>query len=469
MAINTEKLTIGEIHQGLVDRDFSVADVVSAYIHTIKEKDSDVHAYIELFSIEEQVAHAQKMFDEGTATPLTGIPFAIKDNILIKSHLVTASSHILDGYRATYDATVIQKLKDQGVIFLGRTNMDEFAMGSSTESSFYGPTKNPLDIDRVPGGSSGGSAAAVAMGGATIALGSDTGGSIRQPAGFCGIVGLKPTYGTVSRHGLMAMGSSLDVIGPMAHTVEDTKIVYDAIKGTDKMDSTTVDNALVSSVDSSVRKIGVPRSFIDMDGVDAEVKNNFENILSSLKEKGYEIVDISIPYIEQSLPVYYILMPAEASTNLSRFDGIRFGLSLGGGGVDDAYKKTRKEGFGKEVQRRILLGTYVLSHGYYDAYYNKAQKVRAKITQEFKKVFESVDVVLTPTTPAPAFRFGEKSDPVQMYLSDIFTVPANIAGIPAISIPKGVHSNGMPLDVQITATHFAEEKLFTLGKVIESL
>jgi aspartyl-tRNA(Asn)/glutamyl-tRNA(Gln) amidotransferase subunit A len=362
-----------------------------------------------------------------------------------------------------------KKLKEEGVIFLGRTNMDEFAMGSSTETSAFGATKNPLDLGRVPGGSSGGSAAAVAMDGAMISLGSDTGGSIRQPAGYCALVGLKPTYGTVSRYGLMAMGSSLDIIGPFSKTVEDSKIVYDAIKGNDPMDSTTMPENKISSVSGEVKKIGVPRSFVDMDGIDPETKKKFEDTLAELEAKGYEIVDVSVPFIEYSLAVYYILMPAEASTNLSRYDGIRFGLSVPGESPDDAYKKTREQGFGKEVQRRILLGTYVLSHGYYDAYYNKAQKVRAKITEELRKVFEKVDVILTPTTPAPAFKFGEKSDPIQMYLSDIFTVPANIAGVPAISIPKGKHSNGMPLDIQIMAPHFAEEKLFTLGRDIEMI
>jgi aspartyl-tRNA(Asn)/glutamyl-tRNA(Gln) amidotransferase subunit A len=307
------------------------------------------------------------------------------------------------------------------------------------------------------------------MDGALVSLGSDTGGSIRQPAGYCGLVGLKPTYGSVSRYGLIAMASSLDVIGPISKTVEDAKIVYDGIKGNDGMDSTTMPDNLISSVSGEVKKIGVPREFINMDGIDPETKKNFEETLSKLEAKGYEIVDVSVPFIEYSLAVYYILMPAEASTNLSRYDGIRFGLSVPGENPDDAYKKTRGQGFGKEVQRRILLGTYVLSHGYYDAYYNKAQKVRAKITEELRKVFEKVDVIMTPTTPAPAFKFGEKSDPISMYLSDIFTVPANIAGVPAISIPKGKHSNAMPLDIQITAPHFGEERLFSLGQDIESL
>ncbi len=468
--IDLKNMTIASAHKSLSGGEFSVRELVDAYLENVNEKNEEINAYLEIYSdIDDQVLAAQAKFADGTATKLTGIPFAMKDNILIKGKKASASSKILENYTAVYDSTVTKKLKKAGVVFVGRTNMDEFAMGSSTETSAFGPTKNPLDTDRVPGGSSGGSVAAVAMDGALVALGSDTGGSIRQPAGYCGVVGLKPTYGTVSRHGLMAMGSSLDIIGPLTKTVEDAKIVYDAIKGEDKMDSTTMPESMISSVESVVKKIGVPREFVNMEGVDPEVKKNFEDTLEKLSAKGYEIVDITIPDIESSLAVYYILMPAEASTNLSRYDGIRFGLSVQGDGVDDSYKKTREQGFGKEVQRRILLGTYVLSHGYYDAYYNKAQKVRAKITAELKKVFEKVDVILTPTTPAPAFKFGEKSDPISMYLSDIFTVPANIAGVPAISVPKGVHSNGMPLDVQIMAPHFAEEKLFSLGKEIETL
>ncbi len=469
MNIDLKNMTIRKAHNSLSVGDFSVREFVEAYLENIRSKDASVHAFIELFDIDDQIKKAQDMFRGGTATLLTGIPFGIKDNILIKGQKASASSKILENYTAVYDSTVTKKLIEAGAILIGRTNMDEFAMGSSTETSYYGPTKNPIDLERVPGGSSGGSAAAVAMDGALVALGSDTGGSIRQPAAFCGVVGLKPTYGSVSRYGLMAMASSLDVIGPITKTVEDAKIVYEIIKGQDSLDSTTLPESLISSVSGEVKKIGVPMSFVEMDGVDREVKENFKKTLDQLKEKGYEVVDVSVPLIEYSLAVYYILMPAEASTNLSRYDGIRFGLSVAGDGVDDSYKKTRGQGFGKEVQKRILLGTYVLSHGYFDAYYNKADKVRAKITQELKKVFKEVDVILTPTTPAPAFKFGEKSDPISMYLSDIFTVPANIAGIPAISIPNGLHSNGMPLDIQIMASHFAEEKLFTLGKEIESL
>ncbi|MFT5360202.1 MAG: aspartyl-tRNA(Asn)/glutamyl-tRNA(Gln) amidotransferase subunit A [Candidatus Paceibacteria bacterium] len=470
MSIDLQNITIKSAHASLKSGEFSVRDLVDAYLENINSKNKDINAYIEIYSdLDGQVEFAQSKFADGTATELTGIPFGMKDNILIKGKIASSASNILKNYTAVYDSTVTKKLKESGVIFLGRTNMDDAAMGSSTETSCYGPTKNPLDTDRVPGGSSGGSASAVAMNGALVALGSDTGGSIRQPASYCGLVGLKPTYGSVSRYGLIAMASSLDVIGPLTKSVEDSKIVYDAIKGQDAMDSTSMPEDKISSVSGEVKKIGVPRDFVNMEGVDSEVKKNFEETLEKLKDKGYEIVDISIPDIESSLAVYYILMPAEASTNLSRLDGIRFGLSVQGENVDDSYKKTRAQGFGKEVKKRILLGTYVLSHGYYDAYYNKAQKVRTKITQGLKKVFEEVDVVMTPATPSPAFKFGEKSDPIQMYLSDIFTVPANIAGIPAISIPKGTHSNGLPLDVQIMATHFAEEKLFTLGKDIESL
>ena len=386
-----------------------------------------------------------------------------------KRGLCDSSSKLLGDYKATYDATVTKLLKEEGCVFLGRTNMDEFAMGSSTENSAFGVTKNPHDISRVPGGSSGGSAASVAMNSALFAPGSDTGGSIRQPASFCGVVGLKTTYGSVSRYGLFAMGSSLDQIGPIAKSVRDAEIIFNAISKYDKMDSTSVPEDSRGGSKTLSKRIGIMKDLMTGEGLDAEVMENFNKSLEKLKSLGYEIVDVDLPMAKYSLAVYYILMPAEASTNLARFDGIRYGLSLSGNNSIDAYNKTRGAGFGKEVRRRVILGTYVLSHGYYDAYYNKAVKVRKIIENDFKKAFENVDAIITPTSPFPAFKIGEKmNDPLQMYLSDIFTVPANIAGIPAISIPSGMTKENLPLGIQFMAPHFREDILFKIGKDFES-
>lgn len=472
MTIDLKNLTIEKVHAHLKNGDFTVQELTEKYLETIKEKNTELNAYLEIFDdVSDQAVIAQEKFNRGTATLLTGIPFAYKDNMLLTGKRVGCSSKILEGYTSTYDGTVLKLLKDEGAIFLGRTNMDEFAMGSSTESSHYGVTKNPYDTSRVPGGSSGGSAAAVAADMALVSLGSDTGGSIRQPAAFCGLVGLKPTYGTVSRYGLVAMASSLDQIGPMTKTVRDTEIIFNAIAKYDPMDSTSVpEKSRVSGFKSRGKKIGIPKSFVSGKGIDPALLANFNQTVEKLEGAGYEIVDVSLPLMPYSLAVYYILMPAESSTNLARFDGIRYGFSHQGKDLLETYMKSRGEGFGKEVRRRILLGTYVLSHGYYDAYYNKAVLVREQITEEFKKIFETVDYIMTPTTPSPAFKIGEKSaDPVAMYLSDIFTVPANIAGIPALSIPSGKTENGLPLSVQFMAPHFAEDTLFSLGKEFESL
>ena len=478
--IDLKTLTIEKAHNFLIKGDFSAVDLTKAYLEEIKKKNKDINAYLEVYEdVIKQAEEADKMIKRGEATMLTGIPLALKDNILVKGHKVTAASKILGDYKGGYDATVIKKLKAQGAVILGRTNMDEFAMGSSTENSAFGVTKNPHDPARVAGGSSGGSAAAVAMDGALFALGSDTGGSVRQPAAFCGAVGLKPTYGAVSRYGLMAMGSSLDQIGPVAKTVADAEIIFNAIAGHDEMDATSIPVELrqatktLRQAQGKPKRIGVPRDFMNQEGFDAEVLANFNQSLEKLKKLGYEIVDIELPNAKYSLPVYYILMPAEASTNLSRFDGTRYGLRSVGKNLIETYNKSRGEGFGREVRRRIMLGTYVLSHGYYDAYYNKANKVRNMIEQEFIKAFDikngGVDAIATPTNPTPAFKIGEKSkNPLAMYLSDIFTVPANIAGIPAISIPAGFSKDGLPLDLHISAPHFREDILFTIGKEFEN-
>jgi aspartyl-tRNA(Asn)/glutamyl-tRNA(Gln) amidotransferase subunit A len=462
-------MTIEKAQKGFTSGEFTALDLTRAYIENIKAKNGELNAFLEIFAdAEEQAKNADEMIARGEMKALTGIPVALKDNILFKDHVVSASSKILANYKAVYDSTVVKDLIDQGAIIIGRTNMDEFAMGSSTITSAFGMTKNPHDISRVPGGSSGGSAAAVASDMSLVALGSDTGGSIRQPAGFCGIVGLKPTYGTISRFGLMAMASSLDIIGPLTNTVADAEIVFKTLAHADKMDATCFPNDARTCSKMTVKKIGVPRGFLKGEGIDPETLANFEKSLEKLRGLGYEVVDVEIPFMEYSLAVYYILQPAEASTNLARYDGIRYGLSRAGATTAESYKNTKTEGFGEEVKRRILLGTYVLSHGYYDAYYNKAVKLRAKITAEMEKVFTEVDLLATPTCPTPAFQPGEKKDPVSMYLSDIFTVPANISGVPAISLPNGMTKEGLPLDIQFMAPHFGEKLLFEVGKRYEN-
>ncbi len=466
--IELKNLTIRKAHEALVEGKYSAVDLTKAYLEQIKKTEEDIHAYLEVFSdVLEQAKKADEIIKNGKATLLTGIPIAIKDNILIKGRVATSASKILSAYKATYDATVIEKLKKEGVVFIGRTNMDEFAMGGSTENSAYGPTSNPYDLERVPGGSSGGSAAAVASNEALVALGSDTGGSIRQPASFCGIVGLKTTYGAVSRYGVMAMGSSLDQIGPLGKTVEDAEIIFNAIKGQDKMDSTTIESPEFK-VENQKLKIGVPRDFLKIGGIDEDIIKNFEESLDKLKKLGHEIVDIELPNLKYSLAVYYIIVPAEVSSNMARFDGMRYGRRISGKtGIED-YFLSRQAGLGREVKRRIILGTYVLSSGYYDAYYNKANIVREIIKDDYKKAFKNVDIIATPTTPSVAFKIGEKVDnPLQMYLEDIFTVPINLAGVPAISIPSGVKNIGgkeMPIGIQFIADYCREDKLFAVSK-----
>ncbi|MDE1975439.1 MAG: Asp-tRNA(Asn)/Glu-tRNA(Gln) amidotransferase subunit GatA [Patescibacteria group bacterium] len=504
--MDLKNLTIKKAHEALRKGDFTAVELTKAYLDNIAAKNKDLNAYLEVFddAIEQAEEADRKIQDsrfkiQDSETKdqepnsgdrdfpmLLGIPCAIKDNILIKGRIASSASKILENYHATYDATVITKLKAAGAVFLGRTNMDEFAMGGSTENSAFGPTKNPHDPARVAGGSSGGSAAAVAMDGALFALGSDTGGSIRQPASFCGVVGLKPTYGSVSRYGVMAMGSSLDQIGPITKSVDDAEIVYDAIRGEDKGmnggrgDGTMVENSKFKIQNSKFggKKpvIGVPRHFLTGDGIDKEVLEAFDAALDSFKAQGYGIKEIELPNISYALPVYYVIMPAEVSSNMARFDGVKYGLHKDGNdGIDD-YFETRKSGLGREVIRRILLGTYVLSSGYYDAYYNRANAVRRMIADDFLKAFDpaggGVDLIATPTTPSPAFKIGEKTaDPVAMYLEDIFTVTANLTGMPAISIPMnlGEESNrqvraephfAMPTGLQLTARHGDEAALF---------
>ena len=410
----------------------------------IRDKDKEIHAFLEVFD-------DPRSYGNG---PLSGKTISIKDNILLEGHKATAGSKILENFTAPYDATVIKKIKEAGAIIVGRTNMDEFAMGSSTENSAYGVTRNPHDLSKVAGGSSGGSAAAVAAGMCDMALGSDTGGSIRQPASFCNIVGLKPTYGRVSRYGLIAYGSSLDQIGPLTHSVSDAELIYNVIKGKDPLDSTTIGDDAYPNGKMFTKKVGIPRSFIE--SASDEIKKQFSDAELKLRGLGYEIYDIELPTLKYSLSVYYIIALAEASSNLARFDGVKYGLHEDGENSIDDYFKTRGKGFGKEVRRRIILGTYVLSSGYYDAYYGKASALRRKITQELREAFKKYDLVVLPTTPNGPWKIGEKSsDPMETYLEDIFTVPVNISGIPAISLSG---------NFQLWADLGREDNLFTAGK-----
>ena len=482
MKIDLKNLTIQKAHESFKKGNFTAVELTQAYLGEIASKNKDINAYLEVFAdaIEQAKAADQKINEARSAKKdfplLCGIPCGIKDNILIQGRIASSASKMLENYQATYDATAIKKLKEQGVIFIGRTNMDEFAMGGSTENSAFGPTKNPYDLTRIPGGTSGGSAAAVAANMALIALGSDTGGSIRQPAAMCGVVGLKPTYGSVSRYGLMAAVSSFDQIGPITKTVTDAEILFESIKGQDIKDGTTIDvNTYPEKrLGKSKPIVGIPRSFLNIGGIDPTVKKAFDEAESKFKSLGYEIKDIELPNNNHALPVYYILNFAEISSNMARFDGVKYGLHKDGKNVIEDYFETRRSGFGREVIRRILLGTYVLSSGYYDAYYNRANAVRQMITNDFLKAFESVDIIATPTAPSPAFKIGEKAnDPVSMYLEDIFTVTANLTGLPAISIPCGVKkekSNDgksevlLPIGLQLTARHGDEKTLFGAGK-----
>ncbi|MCX6756729.1 MAG: Asp-tRNA(Asn)/Glu-tRNA(Gln) amidotransferase subunit GatA [Candidatus Nomurabacteria bacterium] len=471
--------TLKQLHEEIKSGSLTIEALVESCRKTINEKDGDIHALLGIYSdelINAEISHAKEMFAKGTATTLTGIPIVLKDNILVKGERATGGSKILENYTATYNATVVEKLRDAGAILFGRANMDEFAMGGSTENSAYGVTKNPHDTTRVAGGSSGGSAAVVAYGGVPVALGSDTGGSIREPASFCGIVGLKTTYGRVSRYGVMALGSSLDQIGPFGKSVSDVEEVYKVIAGYDKNDSTSLgkitDNRdKIAENTNEMRKIiGVPRAFIERDGIDAEVLKNFNESIEKLKNSGYEIKDVNIEHLEKALAVYYIIVPAEVSSNLARYDGIRYGLSHPGETSIQSYFESRTAGFGAEVRRRILIGTYVLSSGYYDSYYNKANLVKEMLKKEFVRVFKDVDIIATPTSPIPAFKIGEKSqDPLAMYLADIFTVPVNIVGVPAISIPSGKTEGGLPLGIHFISPHMREDMLFTIGYDFEKL
>jgi aspartyl-tRNA(Asn)/glutamyl-tRNA(Gln) amidotransferase subunit A len=479
--IDLKTLTIQKAHEAMKAGTYTCRELLEAYLGNIKEKNTELNAYLEIFDdAVSQAEEAQKKFQDGTAELLTGIPFAIKDNILFEGHIASASSKILENHTAAYNSFVIKELRNVGAVIIGRTNMDEFAMGSSTQTSAYGVSRNPHDTSRVPGGSSGGSAIAVAADMALVSLGTETCGSVREPAAFCGLVGLKPTYGAVSRNGIIAMGNSLDQVSPFAKNVRDAEIIFNFLSKHDPMDSTsvpessrTLDVRHVGRPTSDSKKIGVPWHLFEK-GVEEAVMENFKESMEKYKKVGYEIVDIELPFSKYSLEAYYIIMPAEVSTNLARFDGIRYGFSVQNdkeiNNLKDVYMKSRGRGFGKEARRRILLGTYVLSHGYYDAYYNKAVKVREKIKKEIVQAFEKVDLIATPTTPMPAFKIGEKmDDPVAMYLCDIFSAPANLAGVPSIALPSGMTKENLPLSIQFMAPHWGEEALFEAGKKFEAI
>lgn len=471
---NVNEFSVTEAARALRAKEITVRELWDACAGVAEEKNPELNAYLELYPADmEAIEAAQRRIDtEGDAAPLLcGIPLALKDNILMEGKIASAASKMLEKYHATYDATVVQKLKEAGALFLGRTNMDEFAMGSSTEHSAFGKTLNPLDTSRVPGGSSGGSAAAVAAHLCVAALGTDTGGSIRQPAAHCGLVGLKPTYGAVSRSGLIPMGSSLDQAGPLAKNVADAKIIFDSLRGIDPLDATTIPDGLYPRREIGEKlRIGVPRVLLAK-GIDADLLEIFNATLEKLTVDGHTLVDIELPTSAHALAAYYVVMPAEVSANLARLDGIRYGHAPRGETLLDDYVLSRTEGFGPETRRRILLGTFVLSSGYIDAYYKKAQAARDVLRKEYSAAFSKVDVIAFPTTPSPAFKFGEKSgDPVAMYLEDVFTVTANLTGMPALSVPMGtVEREGkqLPVGMHFTAPHQAEETLFVAGTLVE--
>ena len=465
-------LSLKEIKIAYKDKSHTVREMVEISLKSIKERDTEIGAMLGIYSealIDSCVERAEAMLLRGDATILTGVPIVIKDNILVAGERATAGSKILEGYVSSYDATVIQKLKSAGAILIGRTNMDEFAMGSATENSAYQITKNPLDTSRVPGGSSGGSAAAVSAGYVTVALGSDTGGSVRQPAAFTGLVGLKPTYGAVSRYGLIAMGSSLDQIGPITESVDDNRAVFEIIKGKDSFDATSHDNH--SEPNREIKKrVAVPRNFINRDAVDKEVKESFDRTLASLESKGYEIVNVEIKNIEKTLHAYYILCAAEVSSNMGRYDGVRYGAHVSGSTVNESMIETRSDNLGLEVKRRILLGTYVLSSGYHDAFYNKALKLREKIREEIQSLFTEFDVIAMPISPVLPWCFGEKSDPLAAYLTDVFSVSANVIGVPAITVPTDkVVNSKLRHSIQFLADWHREDILFAYGKEVEEI
>jgi aspartyl-tRNA(Asn)/glutamyl-tRNA(Gln) amidotransferase subunit A len=466
--------TASEIATAVIAKRITARAVIDDYLSRIDARESDIHAF-NLVMAQEARAQADAIDADIAAGrqvgPLAGVPIAIKDNMCTHGIETTCSSKILEGWKPPYDATVITRLRTAGAVIVGKTNMDEFAMGSSTENSAFGSTRNPCDVSRVPGGSSGGSAAAVAAGFSPVSLGSDTGGSIRQPAAMCGVVGVKPTYGLVSRYGLVAYASSLDQIGPFATTVADAALLTEVIGGHDPMDSTSiplVSPSLLPSVSQGVAGMRIGRVTDLPAGAEPEVVARLDQAFAALQAAGATIVDITLPSLSYALTAYYLIAPAEASSNLARFDGVRFGLRVNAADTNSMYGATRAAGFGDEVKRRIMLGTYALSAGYYDAYYGKALKVRRLIAQDFERAYEQVDAILTPTSPVVAFKFGDKvDDPMSMYLCDIYTIPTNLAGHPAMSVPFGTGAHGLPVGIQVLAPALGEQAMFRVGGALE--
>jgi aspartyl-tRNA(Asn)/glutamyl-tRNA(Gln) amidotransferase subunit A len=469
------ELTIHELQKKLRNGEVSASQVLNSVFGRIEAVEGNVHAYVTLLKERAfaEADQADRDIRAGNLKPLTGIPVALKDIFCTRGIRTTCGSRILHNFIPPYDATVVEKLREAGAVITGKTNMDEFAMGSSTETSFFGITRNPWDLERIPGGSSGGSAAAVAAGECIASLGSDTGGSIRQPAALCGVVGMKPTYGRVSRFGMIAFASSLDQIGPFTKDVEDCAIMMNAIAGHDARESTSVPTDVPDYREFASRgiegwNVGIPKEYF-IEGIDAEVAAAVQKAIGVVEKLGGRCIPVSLPHTEYCLAVYYIVAPAEASSNLARYDGVKYGFrSEKGRDLLEMYKKTRSEGFGSEVKRRIMIGTYALSSGYYDAYYKKASQVRALIKRDFDDAFRQCDVILTPTSPTPAFKIGEKTDdPMQMYLSDIFTISTNLAGIPGVSVPCGYTATGLPIGLQFLAGHFAEGKLIQIASAYE--
>lgn len=460
--------TYSEVKQALAAGE-TVESIVNGYLRVIDEH-QHLNAFLEVF--EQDVIESAKRVDEkikaGTAGRLAGMVIGLKDNICYKGHKVSASSKILEGFESLFTATAVERLLAEDAVIIGRLNCDEFAMGSSNENSAFGPVKNNLNEKLVPGGSSGGSAVAVSAGMCTASLGSDTGGSIRQPASFTGTFGLKPTYGRISRYGLIAYASSFDQIGPFTNALEDNQLLYEIMSGKDEMDSTSTSrSSVLESVDASTLKIAYLKEAVDHEGVDPEVRAYFVKTIDDLKAKGHVVEPVSFPYLDYLVPTYYVLTTAEASSNLSRFDGVHYGhRSATAKGVEETYVLSRSEGFGPEVKRRIMAGTFVLSHGYYDAYYTKGMKVRRVLKNKTKEIFAQYDALLLPTTPSVAFESGSLTDPIQMYLQDIFTVHANLTGNPAISLPLGKHSSGLPFGVQVMTDDFQESTLFSFAKYL---
>jgi aspartyl-tRNA(Asn)/glutamyl-tRNA(Gln) amidotransferase subunit A len=462
------------LHEFFSKGELSPVEVIQKYLDRFGSVEDKIRAFLTPTPEAALAAaeRAEQMYRDGAAGPLTGVPMGFKDVLCTRGVRTTCGSKILENFVPIYDAHVVERLIAAGAVCLGKLNMDEFAMGSSTENSAYFPTHNPWDLERIPGGSSGGSAASVAARECVYALGSDTGGSIRQPASHCGVVGLKPTYGRVSRYGLVAFASSLDQIGPLCRDVTDVALVMNVIAGYDRRDSTSVDVPVPDYTQALGREIkglrlGIPREYF-VEGMDPEVERTIRGAIDTLVDLGAEAVDVSLPHTDYGLAVYYIIAPAEASSNLARYDGVRYGLRIPKDDMIDMYRVTRTAGFGAEVQRRIIIGTYALSAGYYDAYYGKASQVRTLLVRDFKEAFDKCDVLVTPTAPTPAFKIGEKTDdPVQMYLSDVCTLPINLAGIPGLSVPAGLTRGGLPIGVQFLGPHFAEERLLNVGRALE--